>query len=75
MTRSQPEKTRYGKNYHEKKIISHATFMFLNFKVIFSCSLVGEGIIVAAKIMELTSLFRSIKVRIIKLQMHISKDK
>ena len=49
--------------------------MFLNFKVIFSCSLVGEGIIVAAKIMELTSLFRSIKVRIIKLQMHISKDK
>ena len=49
--------------------------MFLNFKVIFSCSFVGEGIIVAAKIMELTSLFRSIKVRIIKLQMHISKDK
>ena len=35
--------------------------MFLNFKVIFFCSLVGEGIIVAAKIMELTSLFRNIK--------------
>ena len=35
--------------------------MFLNFKVIFSFSLVGEGIIVAAIIMELTSLFRNIK--------------
>ena len=35
--------------------------MFLNFKVIFSCSFVGEGIIVAAKIMELTSLFRNNK--------------
>ena len=35
--------------------------MFLSFKVIFSRSLVGEGIIVAAIIMELTSLFRNNK--------------
>ena len=42
-----------------KNSVSLATLMFLNFKVIFSWSFLGGGVIVAAIIMEVTSLFQS----------------